>query len=351
MRRTIYILIITALFLAGCKDHPSFEHACSEENYVIEIGMSNQWANLTKAVYNEPADIPAGDGLVVWSSCSVDSESVPQAIFGNGGTKVYAPDWTYSPIRFWQSGAYSFVAALPASAFNADFASSEAGKTGTANIFGNISETGALTLNFGKNADNQPLSFDLYTNQIDLMTAFPDAVTYTGGEPSAVSLSFKHLFSLLAIKVAIGSDDPDKTVAIKSITIYGIHKSASPFSISKGTNTLTGSLTNPASTPENAFAVFTRPTTNAASWDIKGTSPVQLINNLIVFPETLSQVNPLKVKVTYGEGKEFTGTLSTGEWKSGLRYTYTLSVDSIEIGEPEVTPWESGAALPEINIE
>ena len=351
MRRTIYILIITALFLAGCKDHPSFEHACSEENHAIEIGMSNQWANLTKAVYNEPADIPAGDGLVVWSSCSVNSESVPQAIFGNGGTKVYAPDWTYSPIRFWQRGTYSFVAALPASAFNADFASTEAGKTGSVNISGSVSDTGILTLDFGKDADNQPINFNLSSNQIDLMAAFPDDISYTGGDPSAVLLKFNHLFSLLAIKIAIGSDEPDKIVPVKSITIYGIHKSTQSFSVSKNTSTLMGTLKNPAATPEDAYAVFTRPSLNPASWDIKGSEPVLLVNNLIVFPEILSKENPLKVKVAYGDGKEFTGTMSSGKWESGNRYVYTLSVDSIEIGEPEVTPWESGAALPEINIE
>lgn len=346
MKRIIHILLIAAVLPVGCSRN-SFDPAPSQEYPPIEIGMSD----LTKAVYNGPGDIPAGDGFVVWSSCTIDSESDPQAIFGTAGTKVYAPDWTYSPTRFWQRGTYSFAAALPASAFNAQYASTEPDKAGSANISGSFSETGALTLDFGKDADNKPIGFDLSANQIDLMVAFPDDVTYTGGDPARVSLNFSHMFSMVSIEAA--TTEPRTDMYIKEIKIYGNSSGTTGnmvFTSNGSTTTSTYVLTGTTSEED----VYKTITPSEPGWKLAaGSEYTTLIPGLLVFPEEC----PFCIQVTYADryGKEFTdvGSLSAS-WEAGKKYTYsfTVSLENIAFAEPTVEPWpETAVEIGDGNIE
>jgi hypothetical protein len=165
---------------------------------------------------------------------------------------------------------------------------------------------------------------------------------------------------LLGIKL---TSDTEKVLKVKSVKIYGIHKSAAGlFEVTRvaedNTDRLRALLNNP--TAENdSFAEFIRPDgtgEDALKWNVTGgvdAEPVQLVKDLIVFPEDLTNC-PLMLKVAYEDGsgtdKYLNTSVSSGSWDAGKVYVYTLSVDSMEVGEPEVTDWVAGEKI-EIDIE
>ena len=116
----------------------------------------------------------------------------------------------------------------------------------------------------------------------------------------------------------------------------------------------------------SSFAQFNRPVGTSTDWDIVTgdvAQAVKLVQDLIIFPEVLSETNPLCIRVTYNDGaaadKYLDAKVTSGEWLPGKVYTYTLKADSIEIegglvgeivGEPEVTDWQNGVKT-EIDIQ
>lgn len=386
-----YILLFSSLYaLNSC--HRKDDPVGVPESNSIELSASAD--SQSKAIISGVGDL-AGDGFVVWASWEKDpldeaiftndyASGATDLVFGANGTKVYATDgngdgyftphmtandtWTYTPKRYWQRGTYTFAAALPATAFNASCVKEESDATGTASITGVISNDGSdiLTLSSGSEGfilgglsvsgikpDNDA--------QLDLMYAF-SSVDNKDESANVVSLYFTHAFAQIGIKL---TSDTDKPLHIKNIKIYGIHKYAeNPLLLMDDTEQNTISLRSRLadagkSTLDNCFAEFIRPEgEDGDMWDIVSgdiANAVQLVKELIVFPEVLSTENPLKIRITYNDGaltdKHLDATVSSGSWEAGKVYTYTLSADAIEIiGEPEVTPWQNGERT-EIEIQ
>ena len=344
----------------------------------IELSASTQ-DGFTKGAVSGVENL-AGDGFVVWAQWTKDPDDPDQftgeyasgstnLVFGLNGTKVYYPDWNYSPKRFWQRGSYVFAAALPASFFNASYAKTDAelaGKNITASIDVNpTDDTESLNLKFtgtgfvlgglGNVSGTSPQP----SAQPDLMYAFA-SVDNKLENASKVSFNFVHTCSLLGVKL---TSDSAKALKVKSVKIFGIHKSAvGLFEVTRvaedNTDRLRTLLSNPT-TENDCFAEFIRPdgTGEAAlKWNVTGgadATPVQLVKDLIVFPEDLTDC-PLMLKVAYDDGsgtdKYLNATVPSGIWDAGKVYVYTLSVDSVEVGEPEVTDWVDGEKI-EIDIE
>ena len=387
------LMLGLTLVMASCQreEYPS---GATIKETPIELSPNTEWSDLSRSVIDGLEDL-VGDGFVAWANWTKNPEDnaiftndyssgATNLVFGEHGTKVYATDgdgdskftpdkepldtWYYTPKRYWHRGTYTFAAALPASVFNASCVNAEADATGTANITGVISNDGSdvLNLSFGTGefvlggisvSGTQPDD----DAQLDLMYAFR-SVDNKDESAGVVSLSFTHALAQIGIRL---TSDTDKALHIKSIKIYGIHKSAeSPLLLTddaeQNTISLRSSLTDVRkSTLDNCFAEFIRPEGDEGDiWDIVSrdvSSAVQLVRELIVFPEELSTDNPLKIRVTYNDGaiadKYLDATVSTGVWEAGQVYTYTLSADAIEVvREPEVTPWQSGERT-EIEIQ
>lgn len=360
----------------------------------IELSPSGEWSDLSRSVINDLNDL-TGDGFVTWANWTKDPEDesiftndygsgATNLVFGEHGTKVYATDgdgdghftpvqqildtWYYTPKRYWQRGTYTFAAALPATAFNASCVKEESDATGTANITGVISNDGSDILTLSKGSEGFILGGLSVSGikpdddaQLDLMYAF-SSVDNKDESANVVSLYFTHAFAQIGIKL---TSDTDKELHVKNIKIYGIHKYAeSPLLLmndkEQNTISLRSRLADAGkSTLDNCFAEFIRPEgEDGEMWDIVSgeiANAVQLVKELIVFPEVLSTENPLKIRITYNDGaltdKHLDATVSSGSWEAGKVYTYTLSADAIEIiGEPEVTPWQNGERT-EIDIQ
>lgn len=363
--------------LASCDRKDGPVHVPATET-PIELSASTQ-DGFTKGAVSGVGDL-TGDGFVVWAQWNKDPEDQAQftgeyangstdIVFGLHGTKVYYPGWYYTPKRFWQRGTYVFAAALPASVFNASHAKADSELTGkniTASIDVDPTEdieslnlrftgTGFMLGGFGSVSGTSPQP----ATQPDLMYAFA-SVDNKLENAGKVSFNFSHTCSLLGIKL---TSDTEKVLKVKSVKIYGIHKSAAGlFEVTRvaedNTDRLRALLNNP--TAENdSFAEFIRPDgtgEDALKWNVTGgvdAEPVQLVKDLIVFPEDLTNC-PLMLKVAYEDGsgtdKYLNTSVSSGSWDAGKVYVYTLSVDSMEVGEPEVTDWVAGEKI-EIDIE
>ena len=94
------------------------------------------------------------------------------------------------------------------------------------------------------------------------------------------------------------------------------------------------------STSSNPFAIFN------LSAEVGKNEEVTLVDKLMVFPIDLTSM-PVTVEVSFKYGNEYgneltlRGSINSGEWISGKRYTYPLEVgaNSINFGEPAVTDW------------
>ena len=135
-------------------------------------------------------------GFKVWSWFQGTTAG---AMFGENGTIVTdvnyvadlpegqtqpAPNWTYSPVRYWLNGTYDFAAVYPSTA------------SGTYRPAEN-STTPVLTVE----------NFDV-TNQDDLLVAFNTGIDGSkGSENGPVDLTFQHALSCVQLKLSLDEDD------------------------------------------------------------------------------------------------------------------------------------------------
>ena len=281
---------------------------------------------VVKAPINSMSNL-SGDGFVVWSSMKSAESNSYADVFGPGGTKVYYPDWNYSPIRYWNKGTYKFSAVLPASAFNADFIKN-GDNSSTSGFSGEIDDDGNLTLDFGNSGLN------LADNQIDLMVACGDANNASGTSPGQVTFSFQHQLAMVSFKANIANSSRS-TIRIDAITIYGNAGSASEATFTRSGNTFRANFETTGSTEQNPYI------RKEGAWT---TSGVRLVENLMVFPERNGKFT---LKVDYTETLDGTSKTDTQSveaaftWTAGNKYLYefTISTKNIIFGVPTVVPW------------
>ena len=341
MTRIEYIIPAVVLLLTGCGRY-SDDLVMQPENRPIEIGISDEWTDHTKAAYNQVTDLN-GDGFIVWATCNKpEANSSTEVVFGQAGTEVYAPSWTYSPDRYWQKGTYSFAAILPASAFNATHATPSETQVAPYGTQG----TNSLTLECGD-------GYNLATNQDDIMVAFADVDnsestmgTVVNGQTKKVSLTFKHQLALVKIN---GVNLETRTdIRIDEITLYGNSASTDGnmvfnYNPADGKITADYDLATPKTTQDKVFRTMSG---NDDEWVLPANNEKSLVDDLIVFPESCTFNIVVKYTDLYGNSEiqyTKTGSLSA-TWEVGKMYTYTFSIDldNIIFSTPTVAPWPDG---------
>lgn len=319
----------------------------------IELSDATVWPAQVKSGEQIPNGqvFAPGDGIVVWGTWHQDlGEGVIKSkpnVFGIGGTKAYYPDWSYFPKRFWAPANYTFASTLPASRFNASHNATGLEETGRT-ISGSF-DGSELSLEFS--------GFDLSEDQTELMYTFA-TVDNTDDKADeitdGVSLYFENR---LCAQLRLNMKSDGNTFFVKQVDIYGIHKSITgelEISTEEGLAAadFVGILTE-ASEENSPYATFSRE--EGSYWTISGEEATQLVPGILVLPETFSETSPMYVKVTYQSDdlrvNAMTFTLNTGSWEPNTINTYTLKASTLFIGEPIVTPWADGAAIPDIEIK
>lgn len=350
MKRLQHIILTVLLLASGCNKH-SDSPVIQPENRPIEVGI----ASLTKAVFNDA--LPSGEGFVVWAQCvKPEGTSTDNAVFGTGGTKVYAPSWNYSPTRYWQKGTYSFAAVLPASAFNA----SHAATTETLTAPYGTQGTNSLTLNFGTGG------YNLAVEQDDIMVAFTNIDntnstmgTTIDGVLQKASLTFEHQFALVTIKGA--KEFAREDIRVDEIKVYGNHRSTvgnMAFSLS-GNDIIPDYDLDDQAHENNVYQTISP--TEPNEWILPNPGMGVLnyknfISDLLVFPESCDFTIEVKYTDLYNDNEittTKTGTLPETTWEAGkiYNYSFTLNLDGITFTEPTVQPWPTEAADFDTDLE
>ena len=323
----------------------------------IELSAGFEWPDATRSGVIESVNDLSNDGFVVWARWTKDdatganadksnysgdyASGVNPKVFGEGGTKAYSPDWSYSPQRFWHRGSYLFAAALPASSFNASHARKNDASVSNG-ISGVMGSDGKLTLT----------DIDLKNNPADLMVAFANVDNSSDSQTDAdrVSLMFEHQLAMVNFKAKFDPNN-ESDITINKVILYGNSRTASAeFTFDdRGTATMLDDRIVSEWTPGTATTSSDIYSQVTGSW---ATSGVNVIENLHVFPEECS----LTVAVDYTES--YAGASASArqsaqinvDWKTGKIYTYefSLSAKNIIFSAPVVTEWTTGGKADEI---
>ena len=321
------------------------------------------------------------DGFVTWANWTKDPEDnaiftndyssgATNLVFGEHGTKVYATDgdgdglftpvqqiqdtWYYTPKRYWHRGTYTFVAALPASAFNASYANAEADATGTADITGTLGLDNTLTMTFGQDENENPLGFDLSANQIDLMVAFSD-VDNCDENASVAQLNFmNHHFAQIVIEAA--SVDENADIIVDEVVFFGNHKATTgPITFTKEEEGVIASYEIDSATAtheDNPYMVINSINQELPhavkkadeSWE-HTYNPI--VTGLLVFPEESMMTIVVRYRAYMGKNnvtsEQIEGTVTTSDtWLEGKKHLYKLQISSQRVGiiSKGVLGWE-----------
>lgn len=291
-------LLCGILVLASCHRESVLDTYLPDEDS-RPIEFSSVYASVeTRA---EAENLPAS--FMVWASRTANS-TTNYNVFGQAGTLVTnagaatSQKWTYSPVRYWQSGEYDFVAVTPV-----DLISS-----------GTLTANG-LALNFG--------SWNL-SSQTDALSARSDV------SEDVVNLSFGHMLSKISFSAKNLTDTP---IEITSVKISGYHKEAESVVLTESGSAWT--FNDAPSTIGHEIRL-----SEAVAF---GTTPVKVTSDYLVFPEDCA----LTVEVTIRHATDAGGYLKSATipatgWASGLQYDYVINVgpDGISFSEPTVAGWD-----------
>ena len=297
------VLFVAMFVLTSChiEDNPV---ASTPVNGDEPIEFSSVYASVdTKTTTGENSALPAN--FQVWASRTVDSNT-NYNVFGENGTTVTntgsadSPKWTDSPVRYWQSGDYNFVAVTPV-----DLA-----------LSGELTAAG-LELNFD--------SWNLIENPTDALVATSDVSN------DVVPLTFGHLLSKISFSAKTTHDTP---IEITSIKISGHHTEAESLVLSEaGTK---WEFNEGKASQEDITSSASAP------YELSNTA-TKVTSDVLVFSEDCS----LTVEVTIRHAAAAVGypksaTISTTGWLPGMQYDYVINVtpDGISFSEPRVEGWD-----------
>ncbi len=311
------IVNIASVLLLACVAFISCERegrpVVQEESRPIVFAVDGEWPEITKIPVYDVETIKEA-GFRVWGTWHQDPDdpavyTFDPEVFGEDGTLVSCKEGNESLLpeqeARWHRGYYSFAAVFPNS----------------------------LSGTLSKNELNIELArFNLAAEQTDIMFAFAD-VDNSESQASTVNLDFYHVFALLNVRLTNQCED---AFDVKALSLYGIHDTIHDdlqltysSQISPVTDNL-DDLLSEASVTTAERPYFEREYTDGQC-QIDSDESLAIVDNLLVFPETLSEPTVLTIKLVlqYGEQtKEFVATISDTEWERGDTYTYELAVDS-----------------------
>lgn len=328
MRKVIHI---ASAFMAAVLAFISCERAdvnrpdVQEGGRPIQFTVESEWPEITKAVITDVEGMKA-EGFRVWSDWHQDSTDEyyyqgKARVYGEDGTGVNASEtgtWNSDKEGDWYKGYYTFAAVHPASIAG----------THTSTFTKETSTTYSNSLSLVLR------DFHLGNSQTDLMYAFAN-VDNSAENASVVSLNFSHLFALLTIRISATSTQ--NLPRVKRISIYGIHSTL------KGSLTITHTATSDSdqtveSNMNDVLAAATLSSEDVPYWSQEydesdfnyGSVDVIIpVENLLVYPETLSDDCSLVIKVEYGEDNNLQvkkSVVTSGSWSPGSTNAYTLMV-------------------------
>ena len=353
---SLLVLIVTTI---SCERDDDHRYPMQGAGRPIQFSVKSEWPVITKSAIGSLNDLK-NDGFVVWANWTKDPNDKlnyagdnEKVVFGINGTKVNAYDdgdntfqpnqdtddkWICEEEQEWNRGYYNFTAALPTSAFgekaqiNSGILTSSFKQTKDEDKSASTEYSSLITLELNENG------FDLSRSQIDLMYAFHNEDN-SAEASSAVNLNFEHAFSLINIQLSYSNLIP----YVDKVTLYGIHnkiygdlKYRRDVSIdgdevkTVNTNNIYELLAyGDISTSQIPYAVYTY-TGSDFTYTVPGT--INIVENLLVFPETLSQQCAMRIEIdchVAGRARTIYTEISSGSWKSGESYTYQIDATGI----------------------
>lgn len=348
MKRTASILLVTLLVLTGCKDNSSYAPEPGlNENHPIEFGVSGSLSVESKAPITAGADFIAFGDLTV-------GESDPVPVFGDEeqegqeGQEVTfidddqnPPHYTYSPMRYWQLGSYSFGGVMPAGDFyTATFSSSD--QTITLDFCEEVVEG-------EEGSETKTKGYNLAEHQADLMAAFHTVNVQSLSNPARVHFEFDHQLAWVVIEAASRNTGlSNEGLQITELNIYGNTPSTEGnivFTNNAGKVSVTQTLSAEKTNSGNPYKTFTD------GWQLvkpgADGKPVYatLVPQLLVFPEECTFY--IEVKYTEnGTEKTRVGSLAA-DWEAGKKYTYKLHIATDISFTVSVSGWGDPVPVPD----
>lgn len=335
-----YIFIAAALVLATVSCSKIYD--ATPVGHDAPIGFGS-WAEfLTKARTPGSSAFADGDAFVVEGI--KNPTGTPVVVFDN--TTVSTTDgttWTYADTRYWDLDATGYVF----------YAVSSPDTPLTLADDGTIAAT-SVTFS-GKNNDI------LLADEVEVAPA---------DYGNTVDLLFKHVGSLIDLKVKKTTGLDGATVAITAIQLEGIDGTAT-FSVtgySSNTPTVAWGTGDGNTTYTNASGV----TSVTLPADVSSSSADDLINTLIVMPQNLTDTKILKISYTITDaasnvntftdktvklnlfddtdyptdddtstaGGQYNDGTKLTSWAAATHYIYTLTIDAKEISfTADITDW------------
>ena len=299
------------------------------EEYSFPISFSAIQASLDVksgeddgAITNDGASTPEINEFRVWSSRTYGpsgDNTTDCQIFGLNGSLVTYSDgaWKYSPVRYWQTGEYKFVAVSYLS-------EAECAYNGT------MRNTG-LDINFTS-------PWNLSTTPADLILA-PATVSGDSQRNNNANVAFTFDHQLAKVKFsAKNNDSREPSITITGVKISGNSKIASSMTYNPTSRSATWALSN-----TDGWSISITPV------DLKTDEFEDITDYVLVFPENLQADNrSFTVEITFNEilgGVTTTGNVKSATikptWAAGYKYDYniTLTSDHLTFSEPTVTEW------------
>ena len=329
--KKLMLFAVAALALASCSK--TFDTGKSEGS---AIGFGTWAETLTKARAAGASTFVSGDSFNVEGFKTLAGS--PVTVFDDVAVNYDGTNWTYTNTRFWDSNATSYTF----------FAVSNPTTALTFAADGTIAAT-AVTF-AGNNNDI------LLANSVEVLPA-----NYKSNVP--VALVFKHIGSLVDLKVkkSAGLNTANATVAIAAVSLEKIDGAGKVAVTSYSTNVPTVAWTelDGNTTYTNASGVTPVETlpTNV------GTTGDNLINTLVVIPQTLADTKILKISYTITDAAGTVNTFTNTEiklnqfdktddtdnttpfitgWEAGKHYVYTLTIDANTINfTGSITDWDT----------
>ena len=339
MKRIIHIaavLLICVAFISCEREEDS--RPVQSSGKPIRFTAECEWPQISKAAIDDIADFQEA-GFQVWGYWSQDPNDDSnyyedeKDVFGTYGTVVtYATSsWVCEEENEWYRGYYNFAAVAPEAAVYSPESDNAVLTCSHTSAFLPGSESNNTkyinTLSF----ETGDQGFDLAQNQIDLMYAFHNEDNSTEASQT-VNLKFNHTFAKIAVKI---SSNLTPSPHIDKVRVYDIPSTVygklTITEVEQGENTVV--TTNIAEILRTAyFSTIDNPYAEADYGGYVSTTPVPVISNLLVFPQTLTS-NAMRICVDYrirGEAapKQAVAEVKNVIWEPGNSYVYSLTIDN-----------------------
>lgn len=290
-----------------------------QEERPIVFTAESEWPEMTKSTLFDRDDI-LDNGFKVWGRWHRDPKDHSsyvheEEVFGTDGTLVLPARDGESMVPEneapWHRGYYSFAAVFPAD-FTATLLSSFS-VTSEGDKYVNL-----LNFDFGNEG------FNLADKQTDLMYAFGYADN-SNDNAASVSLNFEHSFAKVNISLTYTYVRPE----ITEVILYGIHSTI--YGELRYRQDFTDGITDTMTQSDNindlleTADVSSQQVPFARYTDfIEGEGTITIAEDLLVFPESLSRQNALRILIRCVDRDIYT-EVNSGTWEPGETYTYVLA--------------------------